>query len=425
MATAPRIVILALLVGFVAVAYVVVRVRSEAGKGMPDSSVYSNAHDGLATAATVLRKLGWQPVAVTRPIQQTHHRGLLILVEPHTSAGLLGMQPGLSEGNARGLLDWVARGNTLLLCGRQPTELHDVLGVGLKADPDAAHEEGVHVAEPAEVGGYTDRIDRLAVERLDSVRPGPGVPLWWVDGQPGAVLARHGSGRVLVVPDPSLLTHRGLLRQDNALFLYDVAALDAVDGRVYFDEYHHGLRSGGGVWGYLRYHDQQWSLVQLLLVALVGVWMVGVRLGPAVPVPKERRADAVDYASGVARIYQRAGVRHVLARGLVRDFLAALTRHLRLRPTALPVQILAAWGKRHPEESARHLEYLLRGTVELRRFAARTADMSEHQLWTWAKAFDEFAQASSFSREPRASAGLAAGSRSSDDRQDKEVSRAG
>jgi hypothetical protein len=192
------------------------------------------------------------------------------------------------------------------------------------------------------------------------------------------------------VADPSLLTHRGLLRQDNVLLLYNVAALDAVDGRVYFDEYHHGLRSGGGTWGYLRYHDQEWSVLQLLIVAAIGIWSVGVRLGPAVPLPRKSQADAVDYASAVARIYEQAGVRHVLARLLVRDFHGKLTRLLRLKPTTLPAEILAAWRKRHPGESDKRLEELLRGTVELRRVASGAADLSEQQLLKWAQALQGF-----------------------------------
>ena len=390
MTTMPRMLTLALLLGFAAVVFAVMRGRAEAGKGMPAFSVYSNERDGLATAALVLRKLGWEPVAVTRPIQNTHLHGLLVLVEPHTSAGLMGTDVGLSETDSWGLLKWVARGNTLLLCGRQQMQLHDALGVGLKTDPNVDRDLDVRVAEPGEAGGYTDRIRRLGLEGPDSLRTGPGMPLWWVDGQPGAVLVPHGAGRVLIVPDPSLLTHRGLLRQDNVLFLYNVAALDAVDGRVYFDEYHHGLRSGGGVWGYLHYHHQQWGLVQLLLVALIGVWSVGVRLGPAVPVPPERRADAIDFASAVARIYQRAGVRQVLAKSLVHDFLGRVTGYLRLRPTVPPVQILAAWRKRHPDESAKRLEELLRGTVQLRKLASGSVDMSEQQLLNWTKALDAF-----------------------------------
>jgi hypothetical protein len=381
---------LALFLAFAAAAYSVLRGRAEAGKGMPAFSVHSNARDGLATAAGVLGKLGWQPVAVTRPIQQTHNRGLLILVEPRATGLLAEQQPALSDTDAKGLLDWVARGNTLLLGGRHQTIFHDAVGVTLVTGPDEGRDDVRHIVEPGEAGGYTDRVNRLEVEGQDTVRAPRGVPLWWVAGQPAAVLVRHGAGRVLVTADPSLLSHRGLLRQDNVLFLYNLAALDAVDGRVYFDEYHHGLRSGGGAWGYLRYHDQQWVMLQLLLVAAVAVWCVAVRLGPAVPTPPARRADAVDYASAVARIYQRAGARQLLAKFLLRDFFEALTRHLKLRRSVFPAQILATWRKRHPGQSGKRLEELLRRAAELRQTSLGPAEVSERQLWSLAQAIDSF-----------------------------------
>jgi hypothetical protein len=379
----------AIAVTFVVVIGTLMRNRLDEGKGMPPFSVYSSERDGLATAAGVLRKLGWEPVAVTRPIQHTHDQGLLILVEPRTTGLLASQAPVIGEADSKGLLAWVARGNSLLLFGRQQTTLHDALGVRLILDADAADDDTPAGVEPGDAGGYTARIERLEVEGKGTVRSPRGLPLWWVDGQPGAVLIRHGQGRVLVMPDPSMLTHRGLLREDNVLFLYNVAALDAVDGRVFFDEYHHGLRSGGGAWGYLRYHDQQWIVLQILLVAAMAVWAVAVRLGPAVPSPSARRADAVAYASAVARIYQRAGVRRFLARLLVRDFYEKLTLHLRLRRSTVPAQILAAWRKRHPGESSERLEVLLRGAAELRKASAGSADVSERQLWTWAKAFDQ------------------------------------
>jgi hypothetical protein len=108
-------------------------------------------------------------------------------------------------------------------------------------------------------------------------------------------------------------------------------------------------------------------------------------LGPAIPSPVERRADAVDYASALARIYQRVGVRHLLAKGVVRDFLTALVRHLRVAPSALPVEILAAWRQRDPGAAAHDLATLLRGVTELRR-----REVSERQLLAWTQAFDRF-----------------------------------
>src|SRR5437588_6338819 len=65
-----------------AVAYVL-RERADAGKGMPPYSIYSHdARRGAAEAAYVLSRAGWTPVAVTRPVQYTQARGLLVLVQP-------------------------------------------------------------------------------------------------------------------------------------------------------------------------------------------------------------------------------------------------------------------------------------------------------------------------------------------------------
>jgi hypothetical protein len=389
----PRFLTLLLLVVFLAVAYLALQRVAEAGKGLPAYSVYSSQANGLAPAARVLQKLGFSPVALTRPIQHTHRRGLLILIEPRRASMLSGDTPGLGEKESQAVLGWVAGGNTLVVMSKEPSVLHELLGITFRH----AEAAGVELAEATEVGGYTEPgaaedtvpVRRLGVERTDTVQARQGLPLWMVGERPGAVLVPHGKGRVLVITDPSLWTHRGLLRGDNVLFLYNVAALDAVGRRVYFDEYHHGLRSGGGYWDYLRYHDFHWDVLQLLAVVALAAWAVAVRLGPAVRLPEPAKPDAVDYASAVARIYHRAGVVRPLAQGMVRDFLGALTAHVRLRRTTLPAQILAAWKKRHGQESASRLAELLRGASELRQ-AAAGKEISERNLLFWSRALDGF-----------------------------------
>jgi hypothetical protein len=358
--------------------------RAEAGKGLPAFSVYSEEADGLAEAARFLRRAGWDAVALTRPVQHPRQQGLLILAEPEGRVLVPGEEPDLSEGDVVALLRWVEQGNTLLLCGRHMTGLHRKLKASVTGDEeaDAAH---VVTAEPGDAGRYGKGVERLVVEGRSTVAADAGLPLWWVGPEPGAVLVRHGKGRVLVVADPSLLTSRGLRREDNPVFLYNVAAVHARGGKVYFDEYHHGLQSSGGFWGYLRHHGQQWAILPVLLVVALAVWRVAVRLGPAVPTPRETRGDAVDYASAVAQIYQRAGARRLMARVAARDFLDALTRHLRLRRGALPAEVLAEWQARHPKESAQRLQGLLRGLAELRK-----ERLTDRQLLAWTRAFDEF-----------------------------------
>ncbi len=247
--------------------------------------------------------------------------------------------------------------------------------------------------------GYLRDIHTLSVGSRSTLPPRAGaLPLWWIgngqDRAPGALVLRQGKGRVIVVADPSLATYSGLwdrkdgsatLRDDNVWFLVNVATLDARDGKVYFDEYHHGFQSGGGLWGYLRYHGQALLLAPLFLVVAAAVWTAAVRLGPATPTPHTSEADAVDYASALARLYRQAGARRRLARTLARGFLGALTGQLRLRRNALPAEVLSAWRLHDPGASGERLQALLHGAAALRK-----GDVTERDLLHWSQAFDQF-----------------------------------
>jgi hypothetical protein len=384
--------VLLLFAAFAGAAAYTLRAGVARGHGLPAYSVYAETREGLSEAAHALQELGWSPVAVTRPIQHTRHRGLLILTEP-MGGGLLAQQGGLGEGDAVALLRWVEEGNTLLLASRETTALHRALEV-LVVEPARADDDLFNPVDTGKDGGatpYTEGVKRLSVKERGWLQTRDGLPLWEVEpGRPGAVAVGRGLGRVILVAAPSLLTRQGLVRgddwrDDNLLFLVNVCALHARDGAVYFDEYHHGLRSGGGFWAYLGYHGRRLALAPLLLVVAVAVWSRAVRLGPAVPTPRPPAADAVEYASALARIYQRAGARRLLGRTLARGFLAAMTRHLRLRRTALPAEILVAWRQQDAGASAERLKNLLRGVGELRK-----GDVSERQLLNWARAFDAF-----------------------------------
>jgi hypothetical protein len=368
----------------VAVAYVL-RERIIAGKGLPPFSVYSEEANGLHEAANLLSQLGYQPVALTRPVQNTRHRGLLILVEPQRHSVLPGDDEPMTEAEAMSILRWVEYGNTLLLSSRQTTALHRLLNVTEVSPGDGAAEAPGH-AVVNEAGGYTAQIDTLSVERFASLQTRDGLPLWEIEKNIGAVLLRHGRGHVIVVADPTLLTARGLGRDDNVMFLVNVARLDGRDHIVYFDEYHHGFRSAGGFWGYLGYHGEQLALLPIFVVILAAAWRVMIRLGPAIPTPAAPQADAVDFASALARLYQKAGARRLLGKSLTRGFLAALTRYLKLRKTALPAEILVAWQPKDEKDTSKeHLKRLLKGVGELRK-----GDVPERDLLKWAREFDDF-----------------------------------
>jgi hypothetical protein len=368
------------LAGFCAVAARLLRERAAAGRGMPAFSVYSESADGLGEAAHVLRQAGWRPVALTRPVHHTERRGLLIVVEPPEGR--------VRAGVAAAMLKWAEVGNTLLVCAHTPTPLHSRLGVRVFR-PE--REGDTFTAATLAANPYTEDVEALSVGTETTLTAPPAAQvLWRVRGAPAALLVPHGRGKVLFVADPNLLTRHGLVRDDgeprddNVVFLVNVARLEARDRAVLFDEYHHGFHAGTGFWSYLGHHGARWAVLPVLIVAAVGLWRGAVRLGPARPVPRPRRADAVDFAAALARLYQQAGTRALLARVLVRDFLLALTRHLRLRRVALPALILSAWRQQHPGPTDR-LEGLLRGVAELRK-----GELPDRELLVRAQAFDRF-----------------------------------
>ena len=277
---------------------------SARGRGLPAYSVYTDRNDGLAEAAYLLGRLGWQPIALTRVTPLPQQRGLLIIAEPPEHA--------LGENAASALLSWVEQGNTLVLAARYPTGIHAALGVSLDTDEDEDH--AGHSATVVRTGGpaddYTDGIERLTVGTRTSLRAPSGADVLWRLGQhqaAGAVLVPRGKGRVFVLGDGAILSGRGLHRDDNLLFLVNVARWHAEDRAVYFDEYRHGFRSAEGFWAYLGHYGQRLALLPPLLVAAAALWRTGMRLGPAVPRPAATQADGVAYASALGRLYQRTG----------------------------------------------------------------------------------------------------------------------
>jgi hypothetical protein len=383
------IVVALFLAGYVAAAGYLLQQRRLAGRDMPAYSVYSEARDGLGEAAFLLRQLGWTPVAVTRPIQENRQRGLLILAEP--PAGKWVGDEALTKNDAAALLHWVESGNTLMLLSGKNTPLHEALNVAV-LDGEPRGDESFHAVELDTAGGYTEGLERFGAGSNATLRtPSNALPLWWIGDRPGAVVLGRKKGRVIVVADARWLTREGLIRDngeprdDNVVFLANAARIDGRDGKIYFDEYHRGLHSGGGFWGYLEIHGERATPLLVLLVLLVAGWTWAVRLGPAVPKAVVSGADAVDYASALARLYQKTGTRRLLARTLVRGFLGELTRYLRLRPNALPAEVLAAWRQHDSGPSLARLQTLLRAVVDLRR-----GQMTERQLLAWARAFAEF-----------------------------------
>ncbi|MGH7448378.1 MAG: hypothetical protein ACRELT_12500, partial [Longimicrobiales bacterium] len=179
------------------------------------------------------------------------------------------------------------------------------------------------------------------------------------DGDPTVIAFDHGSGRVIAWSDAFVLGNRPLRQRDAAL-LFARAARTAVadDGRLRFDEYHHGYReakplrvlaavltrTGGGR-----------ALLQGAAACIALLLLTGSRFGAPVREHTERRRSPLEHVEALAGAYHRAGARPAARRLLLAGMERRLGRRVLGETGGLPPAALdgSAAGLRLKEEWAR------------------------------------------------------------------------
>jgi hypothetical protein len=114
---------------------------------------------------------------------------------------------------------------------------------------------------------------------------------------------RLGAGRIVALSCPEVFQNARIGKGDHLLLLERLAGV----GRpVYFDEYVHGMRAGGGAMEVLK----SWGLGPLMVMtaaaALVAFWRARVRIGPPEEPRPEARTEAVEFVDSLAELYARA-----------------------------------------------------------------------------------------------------------------------
>jgi len=258
--------VLAAVAAVVAVNAVAAVVDSIAGgPGGPRSSAYATSPEGLAAYAELLQRFG-HPVRLENsfPTPGTLGPGTTVVVLDPTA--VLGTQ-------SRALAAFVRGGGRLVAGGSPPGGWISYL---LRPAPRWSPAGPPH-AGPLSSGPETQGVHTLETAGEGSFSsPGPARPVAGSPGQPVALVAQQGSGRLVVLADASPLQNRLLDRADNARFGVDLAGPPGQP--VVFVESVHGYGQGSGL-GALP-SRWLWALAGLGL-ALVA-WMVarGRRLGP-------------------------------------------------------------------------------------------------------------------------------------------------
>ena len=287
-------------------------------EGRP-SSAYATAPNGIAAFAELLAVNDHPVLPLRGPLAENlPDGGTLMVLEPET----------MSAADVSALDAWLANGGHLVIGGNSALWVDKMFERAPKWSP-AGILDGSPLAPVPETAG----ISHVAGEGFGSWEDtGAALPVVGLTSEAARTLvavATPGTGRAVLLADPSILHNRFLARADNAAFGLNLAG--PAGSEVYFAEGVHGYGNETG----LAAIPTRWkvALGGLALAALVWMIAAGRRLGPPQPegrdLPPPRRAYVDALTTTLARTKRgnevvaplRAAARAKIARrtGLAND----------------------------------------------------------------------------------------------------------
>jgi hypothetical protein len=314
-------------------------------------STYRNGRRGMRALHLVLEAMGERPSRLLHaPTPEDDRDRTLVVAAPSHP---------VTRREAAGMLEWAAVGGRLVVIAdaapqRGASAILDVLGVSIEptADPGAIR------VEDAGLGADLGTIEWRAAQTLqvDSKRRGgeSAATLVSCDAGPLVVRVPHGDadvgGEVVVVADRTLFENERLGEADGAVLAARLLLLrDSDEGRVVFDEFHHGFEGEGGtshlIAALLGMLLETWPGRAVLIVALAGaLHLLGraVRFGRPDPDSIEARRSLVEHADALGRLLETARARREALSILVAGARRVAGRRAGFEANLSPAQFAAA-----------------------------------------------------------------------------------
>jgi hypothetical protein len=297
---------------FIAIYGLVALESKEVNKGDERRTTYSAAAGGYKALYLWLAELNlpvkrWERTLSELPGEAT----VLVMAEPELAP---------SKGELKSLKKWLADGGTLLLIARQANLFWSDLGFELEPMFVMQHLQDKRETLRFQPGPYTRGIKTLNYNShpsLSSSRPQGIVHLRSAGGGLLMVLD-EGKGRVIGLTDPSLFANASLRDGDHARLALNLLLTHRGNGELLIDEYHHGYGRPASVLEHLFSSRALAPLLQGILILLV-LWLgKGRRFGPPRPLLTEERSSSLEYVRAMAQLYQRAKVRALALKAVVR-----------------------------------------------------------------------------------------------------------
>lgn len=267
-----------------------------------------------------------------------------------------------TESELQPLDDWVEAGGTLIAMG-------DEYGMYLLLDHYRfnlhylSEGSGVLVRETPllDSPAALDLKNATVQAALESERD-DFVVLATCQNQPVLVSFELGKGRVILGTVREAFSNAGLKKDGNPELVLNILALARVKGAVWFDEWHHGVKSGSEVLGpsdFLRQTPVGHALLFVVCAVFVVLFIQGRGFGRPVPLPQEiRRRGAWEHVTGIANLSRRAAHRSAVMMQYHQQIKRNLGQRYRLDPSLDDnqyVDLLASYNPSLKKDELLHL----------------------------------------------------------------------
>lgn len=301
--------------------------QKETQQRYPPLSSLSSAPDGALALKLWVQELQYE----------VNEQVLGSFIPPKDVSILLMLDPILpAESELQAVDDWVEAGGTFIAIGEQygMYSLVDHYRFSLsylsEQNRVPARETPLLSSPPAMDLKNAKVSFALQSERDDFI------VLVTYQGQPVVVSFEQGQGRVILGTVAGSFTNAGLKQPGNPELVLNILALAQTKGPVWFDEWHHGLRTGEQILGpseFLRRTPVGRSLLFIVFAVLIVLFMQGRGFGRPVPLPQEiRRRGALEHVTGVANLSRRAAHRSAVMMHYHQQIKRKLGQRYRLDP---------------------------------------------------------------------------------------------
>jgi hypothetical protein len=325
-----------------------------------DRSSYRSTLYGTLAFYTLLEESGYRVARFEKPFTELkdNEPGTLIVIAPPEAHN-----PDQDEISA--VSKWVEAGGLLIIIDR---EIQVPVGDANVHTQLANSKSTVHSLQPTP---FTHNVERVALsEYATRVSVDSRAATYHIGDDQAAILAdaQVGKGRVVLLTDQYIVANNGISQADNVILALNLLA-GRPEGKIAFDEYHHGYgasSTGGGLMSYFRGTPVPWMMAQAGLIAVLVVYTYGRRFGRPVPLRRERRTTNLEFVSSMANITRLAQASDLAMENIYSEFRKRLCRFSGV-PAKIDNQRLAAAAAGRAKLDQRELSLLLGRCEEISR----------------------------------------------------------